>query len=82
VVVKWRTDRIVWLGGVLWDVFATHRVVEGKPAEMRTSVRCNGRSKEHVEADVMDMECGVLSVARGPVTDRATVYCGENSALK
>jgi len=27
----------------------------------------NGRIKEHVEADVMDMECGVLCVARRPV---------------
>ena len=66
----------------MWDVGNTHRVVEGKPVEMRQSVRWNVRFKEHVEADVMYMECGVLSVARRPVTDRATVYCGENSELK
>ena len=34
---------------------------------MRQSGMWNGRFKEHVEADVMDMECGVLCVARRPV---------------
>jgi hypothetical protein len=48
---------------------------------MRQSVRWNVRLKELVEADVMYMECGVLSVARRSVTDRATVCCGENSEL-
>jgi len=66
----------------LWDVGNTHRVVEGKRVEMRQSVRWNVRFKEHVEADVMYMECRVLSVARRPVTDRATFCCGENSELK
>jgi hypothetical protein len=41
----------------------------GELAEMRQSGMWNGRIKEHVEADVMDMECGVLSVARRQVTD-------------
>jgi len=49
--------------------FVGHRTVEGKPAEMRNSRMWSGRIKEHVEADVMDMECGVLSVARWPLTD-------------
>jgi hypothetical protein len=55
--------------------------VAGKPAEMRQSVRWNGRLKEHDEADVVDMEYGMLSVARRPVTDCATVFCGENNEL-
>jgi hypothetical protein len=42
VVVKCRTDPIIWLGSVLWDVVNTHRIVEGKPAEARHSVRWNG----------------------------------------
>ena len=53
VVVKCRTGSIIWLGSVLWDVVSRHRIVEGKPAEVRQSVRWNGRFKEHDEADVM-----------------------------
>lgn len=64
VVVKSRTDPIIWLGSVLWDVVDTHKVVEGKPAEMRDSVRWNGRFKEHVEADVMYMEWGCVVCSR------------------
>jgi len=41
----------------------------GELAEMRQSRMWNGRIKEHVEADVIDMECGVLSVVRRQVTD-------------
>jgi hypothetical protein len=70
------------VGKRLWDVVNTYRVVVRKRAEMRQSVTWNVRLKEHVEADVMYMECGVLSVARRSVTDRATVWCGDNSELK
>jgi hypothetical protein len=52
-----------------------YRIVGGKPAEMRHSVRWNGTFKGHVEADVMYLEYGVLFVA-------ATVFCGENNELK
>jgi hypothetical protein len=56
--------------------------VERKPAEMRQSVRWYGRLKEQDEADVMDMECGVLCAARRPVDDWATLLCGEYNELK
>ena len=78
--VKCRTGLIIWLGSVLWDV--VNIILEGKSAEVRNSVRWSGRFKEHVEADVMYMECGVLSVAGRPITERATVFSGENSEPK
>jgi len=53
VVVKCRTGPIMWLGSVLWYVVNGRRIVEGKPAEMRHSVRWNGRYREHAEVDVM-----------------------------
>jgi hypothetical protein len=64
VVVKCWADPILWLGSVLWDAVNTDGIVEGKPAEMRQSVRWDGRRMENVEAGVVDMECGVLSIAR------------------
>jgi len=66
-VFKCRTGPIIWLGIVLCDVVKLRRITEEKPAEMRKCRMWNGRIKEHVEADVMDMECGVLCVARRPV---------------
>jgi len=56
--------------------------LDGKPAKLRHSLRWNDRFKEHVQEEVMDMKCGDLSVARRPVTDRVTVFCGENNELK
>ena len=49
--------------------FVGHRTVEGKPAEMRKYRMWSGRIEEHVEADVMGMERGLLSVVRRVITD-------------
>jgi hypothetical protein len=46
-----------------------YRIVDGKPAEMRQSVNLNGRAKEYVQEDFMDMESGVLFVAMRSVTE-------------
>ena len=63
-------------------VVNTHKILDEKPAKLRHSLRWNGRFEEHIQADIMDRECEVLFVARRPVTDRATVFCGENNKLK
>ena len=51
---------IVWLGSVLWDVVNN---CGGKTGKVETFSEVDGRFKEHVEVDVMGMECGVLSLA-------------------
>ena len=70
---------IVWLGSVLWDVVNN---CGGKTGKIETFSEVDGRFKEHVEVDVMDMECGVLFVAMRPVIDWATLLCAENKVLK
>ena len=51
---------IFWLGSVLWDVVNN---CGGKTGKVVTFSELDCRFKEHVEVDVMDMECGVLCVA-------------------